>query len=420
VAIGGPETGAGNVIAGNGDAGIYISGVKNTVQGNIIGANLTAASVLANRSGIVLAAGSASNAIGGVNTGEPNVITGSSSGPGVSVVGGANNPIRRNRIYGNAGLGIDLAGDGVTKNDGVQTASQPNLLTDYPVFTSAGSSTTKVGPATLKIAGYVGSSPGQSTFALNAVDVFLSDGDASGFGEGATYLGSTTTDVNGNFADTLTLPTGVTIGSAKITATATDPSGDTSEFGPAMTPSGSTYSIAGTIFDDINYGGGAGRAKASATGWLAASNGTSRATVELYDSTGSVRATTSAAADGTYSFTGLSADTYRVRLVTGTTPSGRTGWNPGLTPILTFRTDFANGAVATVTDRVGGESQLLAEAPANTGYVLGCPTGGFHRRGFEHRDRRRLRGQLRYRHKYGQCRCGNAASGHRQRQRADR
>ncbi len=370
VTIGGAEAGAGNVIAGNGDAGIYISGIKNTVQGNIIGANLTASAVLANRSGIVLGAGAASNAIGGVNSGESNVITGSSTGPGVSVVGGANNPIRRNHIYSNAGLGIDLAGDGVTKNDGVQTTSQPNLLTDYPIFISAGASTTKVGPATLKIAGYVGSNPGQSAFALNSVDVFLSDGDSTGFGEGSTYLGSTTTDANGNFADTLTLPTGVTIGSSKISATATDASGNTSEFGPALTPSASTFSISGTIFDDINYGGGAGRAKASATGWLAASNGTSRATVELYDSTGSIRATTSAAADGTYSFTGLSADTYRVRLVTGSTPSGRTGWNSGLAPVLTFRTDVANGAVAAVTDRVGGESPLLAEAPANSGSQL--------------------------------------------------
>ena len=66
------------------------------------------------------------------------------------------------------------------------------------------------------------------------------DGDASGYGEGQTYLGNLTADANGNFSGTITV-SGVTYGN-NITGTATDGSNNTSEFGAYGGVSGIFYS----------------------------------------------------------------------------------------------------------------------------------------------------------------------------------
>jgi CSLREA domain-containing protein len=72
--------------------------------------------------------------------------------------------------------------------------------------------------------------PDGANFAGARVELFLSDGDASGYGEGPTYLGRVFADGSGNFSSSLTV--GVSIAAAaKLTATATDASGNTSEFG---------------------------------------------------------------------------------------------------------------------------------------------------------------------------------------------
>jgi hypothetical protein len=69
------------------------------------------------------------------------------------------------------------------------------------------------------------------------VEFFASDApDPSGFGEGQSFLGFTTvmTDGNGNSGFTVTLPVGAHSGQV-ITATATDPAGNTSEFSHVAT-----------------------------------------------------------------------------------------------------------------------------------------------------------------------------------------
>ncbi len=123
--------------------------------------------------------------------------------------------------------------------------------------------------------------------------------------------------------------------------------------------------IRGTVFEDVNYGGGAGRS-------LAASLGVARdgARVELYDSTGAfVTFTLTAAAGGfNYQFgpVGIPNGTYTVRVVNSTVTSSRTGYVAGLLPVQTYRTNASSGAALAVTDHVGGEVPSLVDAGNGT------------------------------------------------------
>ncbi|GAB2838198.1 T9SS type A sorting domain-containing protein [Ferruginibacter profundus] len=161
----------------------------------------------------------------------------------------ANVQISQNSIYNNGGLGIDLAAGalptyGVTANDGLKASAgsvtDPNLFIDYPII-----STSTLSGNNLTITGFVGSAAGQSLFANAKVEIFiannipadqngekfLGDGINVGHGEGQTYLGTLTTDANGNFSGTIDVSgKGVTT-VTPLTSTATDASGNTSEFG---------------------------------------------------------------------------------------------------------------------------------------------------------------------------------------------
>ncbi len=120
--------------------------------------------------------------------------------------------------------------------------------------------------------------------------------------------------------------------------------------------------VSGYVFEDVNYGGGAGRPRT-------ASGATVRpgATVELYDNAGNFVTTTTTDANGQYTFN-VPAATYTVRVVNRTVSSSRTGYTTGLLPVQTF-----NGT----TNRVGGENPGLTDSPANTGtQTLGALTSG--------------------------------------------
>jgi hypothetical protein len=238
--IGGTAAGAGNVISGNGSSGlwIYSNSSSNLVQGNYIGLNAAGTAGLAN-AGNGVEINAANNTIGGTAAGAGNTIC-SNTGRGVSLVLGNGNGIRRNAIFSNGGLGIDMTtlGNGVTANNGSKNTGIGNSEMDFPVFTSATVSNT-----TLTVSGYVGSAANQATFAGATVEIFKSDSDASGYGEGPTYLGALTADASGNFSGSLTV-SGVAVGD-RITATATDGSNNTSEFGANTT----TTSPTATMFD---------------------------------------------------------------------------------------------------------------------------------------------------------------------------
>jgi hypothetical protein len=272
--IGGSAASAGNVISGNGvhdgngfpGVVLWAAAPGNVIQGNFIGTQADGVSPLGNAGvGVSGTNGVTQNVIGGVGPGEGNVIAFNGSPNGAT--GGVDledsstrNTIRGNSIHDNIGggvhgLGIDLGTDGVTPNDAGDGDGGPNGFQNFPIV----SSVTNLAPGSgTRIQGVLHSTA-STLFDLD----FYANPACSNFPreflEGETYLGSSqlTTDGSGTGAFDVTLPVSVEVG-ARITATATDPDGSTSEFsqrlpfsiaptsGPASTATPVT--IAGTDF----------------------------------------------------------------------------------------------------------------------------------------------------------------------------
>ena len=217
-----------NVISGNFAPGVAIfhsDTEHNAIAGNYIGTDVTGRIALANGTiGVVIADGAQSNEIGWTG-GIANTIAFNAEA-GVAVTENSiGNSIRGNSIHSNGGLGIDLGGDGITPNDPGDTDSGPNNLQNSPVISQARPGTTT------QVAGDFNSTP-NATFTL---DFYASsEADLSGYGEGQRWLDSAvvTTDAAGNVSFDVVLAA-ATVSGEVITATATDPDGNTSEFSNA-------------------------------------------------------------------------------------------------------------------------------------------------------------------------------------------
>ena len=224
--IGGATAGARNLISGNGNNGVRIDGgaTGNEVLGNLIGTDASGASPLGNNRNGVRIQSASGNRIGGITAGSGNVIAGSGT-EGVAIVGASvGNGILGNSILGSGSLGIDLdAPDGVTPNDAGDVDTGPNDLQNYPDLTSAAGTL-----STVTIDGTL-SSAATTTY---RVEFFADeDCDAAGHGEGERLLGfaNVSTDGTGNMSFSEILTATISDGEA-ITATATDPVDNTSEF----------------------------------------------------------------------------------------------------------------------------------------------------------------------------------------------
>jgi hypothetical protein len=239
VMLGGASPGAGNVISANSGIGVVLgqsaASVFSTVYGNFIGTDVTGTVPMGNGDRAIHAGG-ADNIIGGIGPGEGNIIAHTyvagafTYGTGVYVPFRPNNTIRGNRIFGHERVGIDnMVGgtpDGVTPNDpgDVDGAGAGNLLQNFPVL---GPVTTG---ATTRIQGFLHSAAA-TTYQLD----FFANPPCSNFPrefvQGQDYLGSSqvTTDGSGDAVIDVTLPVVTEVG-ARISATATDPAGNTSEF----------------------------------------------------------------------------------------------------------------------------------------------------------------------------------------------
>jgi titin len=122
--IGGTATGAGNVISGNGLAGVYITGSgtnDNLVEDDYIGTNASGSSAIGNYGGVNIQNGAESNTIGGLTTAAGNVISGN-YGDGIMIAGSETG---LNVIMGND-IGTDATGQHALPNwnDGVQIENQ--------------------------------------------------------------------------------------------------------------------------------------------------------------------------------------------------------------------------------------------------------------------------------------------------------
>jgi len=233
--VGGTTVQARNVISGNITAGVNVQtgGTGNLIQGNFIGTN-AAGTPLSNGPfalfGINVGNG-AGNAVGGTAAGAGNVIA-FNAGTGVNLVGGVNTAIFSNSIFSNAQLGISLFGSVTpTPNDVCDGDSGPNNLQNFPVLASA--FLTSEG-STTSFVGILNSTP-NTTY---RIEFFSSTAcDPSGNGEGQTFIGFTNVTTPPAVCDAainVTFPVGCAVGEV-ITATATDPSNNTSEFSQCVT-----------------------------------------------------------------------------------------------------------------------------------------------------------------------------------------
>jgi CSLREA domain-containing protein len=219
--IGGSAPGAGNLISGSDDAGIHIRGENHTIQGNLIGTDVTGTSDLGNGGhGIDLG-------------GYPNYVNildntiAFNGGHGVYgrmfMLDGIGNRIQANSIFANGELGIDLDPDGVTPNDPGDSDTGANNLQNFPTLMTAStySSSTTIG-------GTLNSAP-NTTF---RVEFFANATcDPSGHGEGESFLGFVDVTTDGSGDVSLSYIHGASIPAGQfITSTATDPDGNTSEF----------------------------------------------------------------------------------------------------------------------------------------------------------------------------------------------
>jgi hypothetical protein len=252
----------GNVVSGNvGFAGITICGndpggcgggdisginetsiaAGNVVQGNLVGTNSAGTTALGNNQAGVSVDGAPNTLVGGTTAATQNVIsfngtndvqifspdangnkiqgntiqgTTANNDVGISVAAGTGNTLSANSISGHAGLGIDLAPSGVNAN----TANGPH---NFPVITSA-----QVAGGNTTITGTLNSTA-NAKFTIE----FFSNAacNASGNGEGATFLGSTTVTTDGSGNASFTAVVGPASGNV-FTTTATDAGGTTSEF----------------------------------------------------------------------------------------------------------------------------------------------------------------------------------------------
>ena len=231
-----------NVISGNSNAGITLCDTAQTqIRGNFIGTDRTGANDLRNAGpGIIFECAGAPNNLVENNTIAFNQDDGVVDAPdyrfGVAFTpqGHQGNAIRRNSIFANSGLGINIfpppSGSEPfhtpTLNDPCDSDAGGNLLQNFPVLTSASSD-----GVTTTITGTLDSFP-NGTF---DVELFSNAAvDPSGYGEGQVYLGvvSVTTNSTCQGSFNVVLPVG-TAGSF-ITATATDAAGNTSEFSQAL------------------------------------------------------------------------------------------------------------------------------------------------------------------------------------------
>ncbi len=246
--LGGTTVAARNVISGNTGNGVLVGNASTgaTVQGNYIGVAADGVTTLANTGpGVLIEGGSTASTVGGsagnliANNGAAGIVVNGAASTGNALLG--------NSITGNAGLGIDLDWNGVTVNDPGDGDAGANNLQNFPAIyavTIAGSQVTITGEAR----------------AGATVEFFESDSAAGAYGEGQSFLGRGTVPMTGVRGTTdasalqfsFTFAAGSLVVGDTVTATATDPSNNTSEFSLNVTASAAVNTAPSFFVGDGN------------------------------------------------------------------------------------------------------------------------------------------------------------------------
>jgi CSLREA domain-containing protein len=262
--IGGTTAASRNVIGGN-NGGLDFSSVSNSrVLGNRIGTSANGTGALGNNLYGVFLQGfgdaASFNSLGDGTVEGSNTIA-FNNGDGIRQIDpGIGNRVSRNSIFSNFESGIDLLSEGQTANDGDNPSTPeadpdsdtgPNELQNSPVLSSARNNDTTA------VAGSLNSTPGK-TFKIQ----FFSNPSGD---EGKTFIGqkSVTTDAGGNVSFTFQAPTRVAPGQS-VTATATNPTGSTSEFSAPRAVTDTTAPNVENVSPTPNATGVAPSANASA------------------------------------------------------------------------------------------------------------------------------------------------------------
>lgn len=247
--VGGTAAAARNLISGNAAGGVVITGDSsgNKVRGNLIGTKANGTEALGNgradsqvpAGGVLIQVGANThgNVVGGTEAGAGNRIA-FNYGGGVVITGSqanaTGNAVLSNSVFSNLpldgdthGLGIDLGFDGATANDAGDADGGVNNSQNFPALTSA---VTDAGSTVIQ--GTLDAAPNTE----HRLEFFSNTScDGPGSGEGQTFVGSAkvTTDVGGQAAFSFT-PASPLAGGQVVTATATDPNNNTSEFSQCL------------------------------------------------------------------------------------------------------------------------------------------------------------------------------------------
>src|SRR5258708_6915991 len=269
---------------------------------------------------------------------------------------------------GTTGTGIPYIPRLAFSANGVLYAMDTNSTNLYTIDQATGAATS-VGAVTgipTNLGGDIGFGPDGILYIVAGTTIYTvpltggaatSLGTITGISGGATAIVGMTFDFNGNMLVeddqnpaqlyTVALPSRV---ATAFTGTMTTTQGDL-----ASSP---RVKITGKVFEDLNYGGGAGRSFASSGGV-----GRPNARVELFDSSGNFITSTLTDALGNYTLTGAAGQTYTIRVVNSSVVSSRPGAVAGLIRVQTFRTNGLTGTVCTTeNNRLGCEDPTKSAA----------------------------------------------------------
>ncbi len=246
-----------NVI-GAGTVGVKDGGQGTVIQGSFIGTDASATKDLGNSEGAIRVM-SSTTTIGGADDGQSNVIAHNGRRGSESPVGGvqvdedARATIGRNQFFDNYPLGIDLldssGNPGISPDDACDADSGGNFLQNFPIITQV-----IPGASTTHIEVYLNSTASTSF----EVDLYAAPCSrrAQDSLQGETYLGTYTVSTDASCVGTFFTDVPMVLQPGqRVTATATNEFGATSEFSQGIVVSMTPRSGPASGSTAVNIGG---------------------------------------------------------------------------------------------------------------------------------------------------------------------